>query len=91
MDDGHVLGLDPLEVEREEVGAEAVGHAVLEAGRGALLVGAEDPAAALLADVPLGVGVAQHRVLGVGLAPLDQRRVGLGDDVLVLDRDRRDA
>ena len=90
MDHREVLGLDPLEVEREEVGAEAVGHAVLEARRGAVLVGAEDPAAALLAHVPARVGVAQHRVLGVGAAELDQRRVGLGDDVLVLDRDRRE-
>ena len=31
------------------------------------LVGAEDPAAALLADVPFRVGVAQHRVLAVVL------------------------
>ena len=91
MDHRQVLGLDPLEVEREEVGAEAVGDRVLEAGRGAVLVGAEDPAAALLADVPARVGVAQDRVLGVGLAERDERRVGLGDDILVLDRDRRDA
>ena len=87
VDEGHVFLLDPFEVEGEEVGAEAVGDAVLEAGRGALLIGAEDPAAAFLAHIPLGVRVAQDRVLRVGLAPFDQRGVGLGHDILVFDHD----
>jgi hypothetical protein len=82
-----VFGLDALEVERQQVGAEGLRHAELGPDRGGRLIGAENPAAALLADIPSGVGVAEHRVLGVGLAPFDQRGVGLGDDVLVLDRD----
>ncbi len=28
---------------------------------------------------------------GLDLAPFDQRRIGLGDDILMLDRDRRDV
>ena len=89
VDHRHVLLLDPLQVQREEIGPEALRHRVREPRRGALLVRPEDPAATLLADVPLRVGVAQHRVLGVALAPLDERRVRLGDDILVLHRDRR--
>ncbi len=90
VDEALVLHLDPLEVEREEVGAKALGDAVGEAGGGAALVRAEDPAAALLADVPFGVGVAQDGVLGVVLPPGLQPGVRFRDDVLVLDRDGGD-
>ena len=89
VDHRHVLGFDPLEVEREQIRAEAVGHAVLEARGRAALVGPQDPAAALLAHVPLGVGVAQDRMLAIAvLAEGDQLGIRLGDDVLVLDRHR---
>ncbi|MPL89866.1 hypothetical protein SDC9_35908 [bioreactor metagenome] len=91
VDEGHVFVLDPLEVELEQVGAEAVRHVIEEARGGVALVGAEDPAAAFLAHIPQRVGIAQHRVFGVARgAPGDQRRVGLGHDILVLDRNRRD-
>ena len=89
MDHRHVLFLDPLQIQREEVGAEAVGHPEAEARGRVQLIGAEDPAAAFLAHVPLGIGIAQHRVLfATLLAVLDQGRVGFGDDELVFDRDR---
>jgi hypothetical protein len=88
VDHRHVFLLDPFEVEREEVGAETVGHGVFEPRGRALLVRPEDPAAAFLAHIPLGVGIAQDRVLGVRLAPFDQRRVGFGHDILMLHRDR---
>ena len=91
VDHRHVFLLDPVEIEREEVGAEAFGN-VVEKPRGrAALVGAENPPSALLANVPLGVRVAQHGVLGIRFAPLDERGVGLGHDVLVLDRNRGNA
>ena len=90
MDEGHVFLFDPLQIEREEIGAEAVGHAVEETRGRALLVGAEDPAAALLAHIPFRIRIAQHRVLGIARrAPFHKRRIWLGDDILMLNRDRR--
>ena len=91
---GHA-GLDvrhqALEIAGEEVLLEAGRHAVGEARRGALLVGAEDPAHPFFPEVVLGVGFAQDRQLRVaGLAVVLQHRVDVGDDVLVLDRDRGD-
>ena len=61
------------------------------AGR-AVLVGTEDEAAILLAHVPGGIGFAQHAHFGKALLlARDDRRMGLGHDVLVLDRDDRDV
>ena len=90
MDHRHILFFDPFQIEREEIGAEAVGAAVFEAGGRTLFVGPENPAAAFLADVPFGVGVSQDRVFRVGLSVFDKGRVGFGDDVLMLDRDGGD-
>ncbi len=90
MEEAHIFRLDPVEVEREEVGPEAFGHAMREAGGRALLIGPEDPAAALLARVPMRVGVAEDGVLRPVFAERGERRVGPGHDVLVLDRDRRE-
>src|SRR6056297_1787049 len=90
VDHGHVFLLDPLEVEREEVGAETVGDSIFEARRRAVFVGPEHPAAAFLADIPLGVGIAEHGVFGHCLAVFDKSGVGFGDDVLVLDGDGGD-
>ncbi len=90
VDRGLDVRLEALEVVREQlvlgVGARAVEVA---AGR-ALLVGAEQQAARLLAHVPGAVRFAQHAHLGqaVPMALLDLR-VRLGHDVLVLDRDDR--
>ena len=90
VDEGHVFFFDPLQIEREEVGAEAVGATVFEPRGGVFLVRAKDPAAAFLAHVPLRIRVAQDRMLGVVFAPCDQCWVGFGDDVLMLNRNGRD-
>ena len=90
MDHRHVFRLDAFQIQREEVGAEAFGDRIFEPGRGAVFIGAKDPAAALFADIPFGVGVAQNRVFGVVLAIGLQHRIGFGHDVLVFDRNRRD-
>ena len=83
---------EPVEVFLEElVFALLVGAVDVAAGR-ALLVGAEDETAILFAHVPGRVGFAQHPHLRQALAvALDDGRVRLGDDVLVLDRDDRDV
>ena len=74
----------------EQALAEPLGHAVREAGRGAALVGAQNPAAALFAQVVRLVRLAQHgQFLAAVLAVLDQLRRLVVDDVLVLDRDGR--
>ncbi len=80
----------PLEVALEQALAEPVGNAVGKARRRAGLVGPEDPAEALLAQVVGLVGLAQHRELAPAALPvgLQLRRLVI-DDVLVLDRDRR--
>ena len=83
VDKGHVFRFDPFEVEGEEVGAEAFRHLIGEPRGGALLIGAKNPAAAFFAHIPLGIGVAQDRVLRVGLAPFHQCGVGLGHDILM--------
>ena len=90
MDHAHVFLFDPLQIEREKIGAEAFGHAVFETGRRAIFIGPQDPAATLFADIPFRIGIAQHGMLAIGLAPFHQRRVGLGHDILVLHRDGGD-
>ena len=85
------MGHKPLEIALEQVFLEPVRHTVGEARRGALLVGAQNPAAAFLAQIPGAVGLAQHGQFLVALcAVVDQHRVFAGHNVLVLDRDRRD-
>ena len=87
----HVFFFDPLEVEREEVRTEAIRNAVLETCRCAALIRAEDPAAALFADIPFRVSVTQNWVLCATVcAVFNQRRIGFGHDELVLNRDGRD-
>ena len=91
VDHRHVFFLDPLQIQREQVGAEGFRHIVKETRRGVALIRAKDPAAALFADIPFRIGVAQNGVFGVaGGAPCDQRRVRLGHDILMLDGDRGD-
>ena len=90
MDHAHVFFLDPLQIKRKEVRAEAVGHTKFEPRRGVALVGAQDPATAFLAHIPFGIRIAQNRVLWVVFAPFDQRRIRLCHDKLVLNGDRRD-
>ena len=85
------MGHEPVELAGEQVLLETLRHAVDEAGRRVALVGAEDPAHALLAQIVGGVGFPQHGEFRVaGLAVFLQHRVDVGDDILVLDRDRRD-
>ena len=80
----------PVEVARKQAAAEPVRHAVGETRRGTLLVGTQDPAHALLAQVIGLIGFAQHRQLAAAvLAILLQLGGFVVDDVLVLDRDRR--
>ena len=62
------------------------------AGGRARLVRPEQQPAILLAHVPGRIGLAQHAHLGQAAAlALTDRRVRLGDDILVLDRDDRDV
>ena len=79
-----------IEIAREQLLAEMRGDAVGETRRRALLVRAENPAHALLAQVVRGVGLAQHRELAAaaGAIGLQLRRLVV-DDVLMLDRDGR--
>ncbi len=86
MDHRHVLFFDPLKIEGVEIGAETVGHAKFELRRCVPLIRPKDPAATLFAHIPFCVGVAQDRMLAVGFAVLDKGRIGLGHDILVLDR-----
>ena len=90
VDHRQILLLDPVEIQREEVGAETLRHAIGEARRRAALIGAEDPAAPFLAHVPFCVGVAQHGMFRAArLTVGDERGVGFGYDELMLHRDRR--
>ena len=89
MDHGHVLLLDPFQVEREEVGPETVRAAEFEAGGRVPFVGTEDPAATFLAHIPLRVGVSQHGMFRSRLAELHECRIRFRDDVLMFHGDRR--
>ena len=90
VDHRHVFRFDPLKVQREQVGAEGLWHVIQEPCGGVHFIRAQNPTAALFADIPLGVGIAQNGVLGVVLAVFHQHRIGFGDDILVFDRNRRD-
>jgi hypothetical protein len=82
----------PIEIAGEELLAERRRHAVGKPSGCALLVGPEDPAQPLLAQIVRGVRFAQHRELA--LAPLAAFSIRLQffgfvvDDVLVLDGNR---
>ena len=79
-----------VEVAREELLAELARNAIGEARRRALLVWAQDPAEALLAQVVRRVRLAQHGELAAARGAIGLQLRGLVvDDVLVLDRDRR--
>ena len=85
------MGHQPLQVAREQVLFERLGHTVDEAGGRMLLIRPEDPAHTLLAEVILRVALPQDRqLLGAGLPVVLQHRVDIGDDILMLHRDRRD-
>ena len=90
VDHRHVFLFDPLQIQREQIGPETVRNRIFETGGGIALIGAKDPAPALLAHIPFRIRIPQHRVLRVGLAPVHQRRIGFGDDVLMFHRDGRD-
>ena len=92
VDHRHVFLFDPFQIQGKQVGAERFRHVIQEPRRGVSFIRPQDPAAAFLAHIPLRVGVAQDRVFGIALGPpLDQGRVGFGDDILMLDRNRGDA
>ncbi len=79
-----------LEVAVEQALAEPLRHAVGKARRRAGLVGSEDPAQALFAQVIRLVRFAQHRELAPAALTIGfQLRRLVVDDVLVLDRNRR--
>ena len=78
---------EPIEIAREKVTAEPVRHPVGKARRRALLVGTQDPAQALLAQVVGLIGLAQHGELAPATVSIGLKFGGLFvDDVLVLDR-----
>ena len=84
------MGHEPVEVAGEQVFLEALRHAVDEAGRRVALVGPENPAHALLAQIVGGVGFPEHGKFRVtGFPVLLQHGIDVGDDILVLDRDCR--
>jgi hypothetical protein len=78
----------PLEIALEQALAEPVGHSVGEPGGSAGLVGSQDPAHPLLAQVVGLIGFAQHRELAAAALAigLELRRFVV-HDVLMLDRD----
>ena len=81
-----------LEVLGEQLVLGILARAVQIAAGRATLVRPEQQAARLLAHVPGAVALAQHAHLGQAvLVPLHDRRMRLGHDVLVLDRDHRDV
>src|SRR2546430_9102107 len=81
---------EPIEIAGKETAPEPLGNAVCKTRRRAPLVGTQDPAQALLAQVVGPVGLAQHGELAPAALAirLELRRLVV-DDVLVLDRDRR--
>ncbi len=83
---------DPVEILLEELVFGILRRTVDVAAGRAGLVGPEDEAAVLLAHVPGRIRLAQHAHLGQAEAlALEHRRMRLGHDVLVLDRDDRDV
>ena len=84
------MGREAVEIFLEELVFALRRGAVDIAGGRADLVGPEQQAARFLAHVPGGIGLAQHPHLrqALRLARLD-RRMRLGDDILVLHRDDR--
>ena len=87
MNHRHILLFNPLQSEREKVGAEAVWHPMFKARRGFFFINPKDPPTALLAHIALRIGVADHRVLRVALSAVGhQRRILLQDDKLMLNR-----
>ena len=87
---GFDMRLQAVHVRRQQLLPETLGNAVHRPGRRSLLVGPENQALALFAHVVGGVALAQHRQFGEARLPaLDEFGDGVGDEVLVLDRDRR--
>ncbi|MNL36456.1 hypothetical protein D3C87_1585380 [compost metagenome] len=85
---------DGIEILFEQIGAEPLRHAVFgkQLQMLGLLIGAEHQAVALLAQITLETLVAQDRHFRQALAlALDHLRNGIGDPVLMDDRDRRDV
>ena len=87
----HVLIFDPVQVELEQIRAEAVRHTVFEPRRRVGLVNPEDPAATLLAHIGLRIGITDNGVFDIAglLAEFDQLGVLIHHDELVLDRNGR--
>ena len=86
----HVLIRNPVQIQREQVGAEAVRHAVFELRGRAVFVDAQNPAATFFTRIGFVVGITDNGVLGVArFTPFDQLGVFVHDDEGVLDRDRR--
>ena len=85
----HILIRDAVQVQREQVGAEAIWHAVFKTRGCAVFVDTQYPAATFFARIGFVVGIAHDGVLGVAcLAPFDQFGVFIHDDEGVFDRDR---
>ena len=89
VDERHIFALDPFQIQREQIGAETVRHAVFKPRRCALFVWPQNPAATFFAHIPFGIGITQNRVFRVGLAVVHQRRIGFGDDILMFHHHRR--
>ena len=86
----HILIRDSVDIQREQVSAEAIGHTVFELRRRAVFVDAQNPTATFFTGIGFIVGVADNGVLGVaGFAPFDQLGVFVHDDESVFDRDGR--
>ena len=85
------LGFDPVEIGRQELHVEVPRRRVLRPRPRVLLIGAEQHAVALLADVDLAGEVHRHRHLATGrrhVLPNILHR--LGDEVVVLHRQHRE-
>ena len=87
---GHILIRDPVQIQREKIGPEAVRHPIFEPCRRAALVDAQNPAAPLFAGVGFIVGVTHNRMLRIAVgAPFDQLGVLIHHDKRMFNRNGR--
>ena len=89
MNHRHIFFFDPVQIQREQIGSEALWHVIFKAGGRIAFIGAQNPAAAFFADIPFCISIAQNRVFRVILTVFDQHRVRFGDDILVFHRNGR--
>ncbi len=90
VDHRHILFFDPFQIQREQIRAEAVWHAIFKHRRGVLFIDAQNPATAFFAHIGLRVGVANDGMFHIAIgAEFDQFGILIQHDKLVFDRNGR--